>query len=124
MGDAKSPPPRDEPEGDIFAVRAKVTQGQALELAQRGDLDLGDRLRWSPDPDGTGRLDLFLSQSQIDELQAQGIEVQVESNQTERAREAQREIGQGDRFEGGRTPPRGLGRKIGGRETPREERPR
>ena len=125
MGDVNDPTPsRDEQEGDVFAVRARVTQEQALELARRGDLDYGDRLHWSPSPDGGGRLDLFVSQAQIDELKAQGIEVEVESNQSARAREVQKEIGQGDRFEGGKTPPRGLGRKIGGRQTPREERPR
>jgi hypothetical protein len=125
MGDAQDPrPPDDAQEGDIFAVRAKVTQEQALELAGRGDLDYGDRLHWSPDPDGTGRLDLLVSQAQIDELKAEGIEVEVESNESARAQEALVDIAEGDRFEGGKIPPTGIGRKIGGRPAPREERPR
>jgi hypothetical protein len=125
MGDGKEPRPSgDEQDGDVFAVRAKVSQEQALELAGRDDLDYGDRLHWSPDPDGTGRVDLFVTRAQIDELKAESIEVEIESNESARAREAQADIGEGDRFEGGKIPPRGIGRKVGGRPARGEERPR
>jgi hypothetical protein len=125
MGDATDPrPPADGQEGDVFAVRARVTQEQARELARTGEFDYGDRLHWSPNPDGTGRLDLLVSQAQIDELRGRGIEVEVESNESAKAREVLRDVGEGDRFEGGRVPPGGIGRKIGGQPGRREERPR
>lgn len=118
MVDENIQPTGDERDGDIFAVRAAVTRDQALELVQRGGFDYGDRPHWAEGPEGTGRLDLFVSQAQIDGLRAEGIEVDVESNQSARARERLSEIGEGDRFEGGRIPPTGLGRKIGGRGRP------
>lgn len=125
MGDTKDRRPSgDVVEGDVFAVRARVTQEQALELASSGEFDYGDRVRWVPDPDGTGRLDLLVSQAQIDGLKGRGIEVDVESNESARAREIVAEVGEGDRFEDGNVPPRGIGRKIGGRPPKGEERPR
>lgn len=125
MGDAKDRrPPGDQMEGDVFAVRAKVTQEQAVELASSGEFDYGDRVRWTPDPDGIGRLDLLVSQAQIDELRGRGIDVDVETNESARAREVRAEIAEGDRFEDGDVPPRGIGRKIGGRPPKGEERPR
>ena len=124
MVDDKGRPPDDEREDDVFAVRAKVTREQALELARQGDLDYGDRLHWSPEPDGTGRLDLFVTRGQMDALKAQGIEVDVASNESGRAREVLADVGEGDRFEGGTVPPSGIGRKVGGRQSPGEERPR
>ena len=125
MGDTKDRRrPGDPVEGDVFAVRARVTREQALELASSGEFDYGDRVRWAPDPDGNGRLDLLVSQAQIDELKGRGIDVDVESNESARAREVVAEIGEGDRFEDGDAPPRGIGRKIGGRPPKGEERPR
>lgn len=126
MGDTKDPrPPGDEMEGDVFAVRARVTQEQARDLASSGEFDYGDRVRWTPDPDGTGRLDLLVSRAQMEALKGRGIDVDVESNESARAREVGAEISEeADRFEDGNELPRGIGRKIGGRPPKGEERPR
>jgi hypothetical protein len=107
----------DERPEDQFYARVTVTREQAAELLRRG-LDFGDRPHVSPNPDGTGDLDLFLTQGQIDGLRADGFAVEMGPNLSARARERLAEVGQGDRFEGGRTPPRGLGQKIGGRLQP------
>jgi hypothetical protein len=117
-------PSGDERVDDVFAARARVTREQAIQLIDRGGLDYGDRANWNVGPDGIGRLDLFVSRAQIDELEREGIQVDIESNQSARSRERQAEIGKGDRFEGGRVPPKGLGRKVGGQTEPGEERPR
>jgi hypothetical protein len=118
MADDNARPPGEERDGDIFAVRAMVTRAQALELVQRGEFDFGDRPHWTEAPDRTGRLDLFVSMAQIDGLRAEGIEVEIGSNQSARARERQVEFTEGDRFDGGRIPPQGIGRKFGGRRPP------
>jgi hypothetical protein len=109
-----SGPPGDERETDQFAVRVKVTREQAGALLRREEFDFGDHPRITENPDGTGNLDLFISRAQIEALRAEGYEVDVGHNLSARARSRLNEIGRGDRFEGGRVPPRGLGRKLGG----------
>ena len=99
---------------DQFAVRVRVTPDQVEELLRRGEFDFGDHPSITPNPDGTGYLDLFPTRPQIEALEAEGYELDVGLNLSARARERVAEVGRGDRFEGGRVPPRGLDRKIGG----------
>jgi hypothetical protein len=111
--------PDDERDDDKFAVRVKVVQrDQADELLRRGEFDFGDHPNVTPNPDGSGGLALFVSRAQIEALQGEGFDVEVLSNQSARARERVAEVGQGDRFEGGKVPPRGIGQKIGRGGTP------
>src|SRR5918996_1405567 len=107
--------PGDERDDDVFAVRVTATEAQAHELVSRGEFDFGDRPHFGETAGGRGRLDLFLTRSQIEALRVEGYEVEIASNQSARWRERVSEVGPGDRFEGGAVPPRGLGRKIGGR---------
>jgi hypothetical protein len=123
MADKDARPPGEEQGGDIFAVRAKVSEDQALELIGRGGLDYGDRPNFDRGPDGTGNLDLFLSHDQIEGLRGEGIEVDVVNNQSARARERMAEVGEGDRFEGGMVLPTGIGRKVRGRGSRRQPPP-
>jgi hypothetical protein len=122
MANKDARPPGEERDGDIFAVRAKVTEEQALELVGRGGLDYGDRPNFDPGPDGMGNLDLFLSRAEMETLGSEGIEVEVVNNQSARARERTAEVGEGvgDRFEGGKIAPTGIGRKFGGRGSRRQ----
>ena len=53
--------------------------------------------------------------TQIADLRAAGFAVAVGDNESAAGRARQADIGQGDRFEGGRVPPRGIGRKVGGK---------
>lgn len=103
-----------EQESDVFAVQVRVTPEQAGELIGSQEFDYGDRPHVIPERDDLGLLDLFVDKRQIDELEAQGLEVRILSNQSARARERLAEVGEGDRFRGGEVAPRGLGRKIGG----------
>jgi hypothetical protein len=120
MADKDARPPGEEQDGDVFAVRAKVSEDQAFELIGRGGLDYGDRPHFDRGPEGTGSLDLFLSRAQIESLEGEGIEVEVVNNQSARSRERMAEVGEGDRFDGGRVLPTGIGRKVGGREPQRK----
>ena len=114
MTKGKASRPGDELDDDQFAVRVTVTRAQAEELLRRDDLDFGDHSRFGENPDGTGSLDLFVSRAEIAALRAGGYVIEVGANLSARARDRLAEVGQGDRFEG-RMPPRGIGRKIGGR---------
>ena len=108
----------DERADDVFAVRVRVTQDQARAILERGTYDFGDRPNVTPNPDGTGGLDLFVTRAQATELEAEGVTVTFGRNQSARARERIAELGEGDRYDGGRVVPRGIGRKIGGRGGP------
>jgi hypothetical protein len=104
-----------ELDDDKFAVRVTVTREQAEKLLRRDELDHGDHVRIVEKPDGTGGLDLFVTRAEIETLRAEGYELEVGANLSARGRDRLAEVGQGDRFESGRIPPRGIGRKIGGR---------
>jgi hypothetical protein len=121
MTDNKAPRPGHEATeraNDQFLVRVRVARGQADELLRRGEFDFGDHPNITPNPDGTAQLTLFVSQAQVETLRGEGYEIEVGANLSARARERLAEVGQGDRFEGGKVPPRGLGRKLGGRSRP------
>jgi hypothetical protein len=105
--------PAAEEAGDRFSVRLLVTRQQAAELLARDDLDFGCRPHLHPNPDGTATLDVLALRSTIDELRRAGHRLEVGENVSAAGRARQREVGEGDRFEGGRLPPRGLGRKSG-----------
>ena len=126
-GKPANPADADEREDDIFAVRLRVTPDQARALVESGDYDTGDHPRFEMERNGIGRLDLFMSRAQVDELRGRGLELEIASNQSARARARVAELGEGDRYEGGKATPRGIGRKIGGRDdrgsAPGTERP-
>ncbi len=123
MPDRKAKPSADEGDDDQFAVRVRVTREQADVLLRRSEYDFGDHPRIAENPDGTGDLDLFLSRSQIDGLRSEGYEVEVGPNLSATARELAAEIEEGDRFQGGKVAPTGLGRKIGGSRPPGSSAP-
>lgn len=108
-----------DPKSDVFAVRVEVSPEDAARIIASAEYDFGDRPHLSPvEGRDTARLDLFVSEAQIEALRDRGLHVEVFSNQSERARLRLDEVGEGDRFEGGKVAPAGLGRKIGrGHET-------
>jgi hypothetical protein len=110
----------DERDEDVFAVRARGTVEQLRAVVESGEYDTGDHPRFTPDREGdrggSGRVDLFVTRDQIRAIEARGLTVEVASNQSSRARARIAELGEGDRYEGGKVTPRGLGRKIGGRD--------
>src|SRR6266702_923204 len=115
MSEVSAGPSVNERDGDVFGVRVKVTRGQAETLLRRGGLDFGDRPNIRENPDGTSSLNLFVTRADIETFRAEGYEIEVGANLSARARDRLAEVGQGDRFDGGRIPPQGIGRKIVGR---------
>lgn len=103
--------PTAEQVGDQFSVRLLVTPQQAAELLARDDLDFGCRPHLRPNPDGTATLDVLAQRKTIDELRRTGHRLEIGENVSAAGRARQREVGEGDRFDGGRRPPRGHGRK-------------
>lgn len=102
-----------EHDDDLYAATVIVSPRQVDELLRRGEFDFGDHPSIEPDPDGrTARLTLFVSLRQVEMLRGEGFAVELGANQSARARERLAEIGEGDRFEGGRLAPKGIGHKI------------
>jgi hypothetical protein len=112
-GDAAEPTPEEPVPPDRFSIKVQVTPDTLTELLSRFALDVGDRPNVEPAPDGTGTLYAFAPQDQISELQAAGYSVEVGENVSEIGRQRMGELAVGDRFEGGRIPPTGLGQKPG-----------
>jgi hypothetical protein len=98
---------------DRFAVKISVRPDTFTELIRKIALDVGDRPHIEPGPDGSGTLYAFAPEEQIRELEAAGYAVEVGENVSETGRARMAEVPQGDRFDGGRIPPRGLGAKPG-----------
>jgi hypothetical protein len=110
------PPQRNDDLPDLFDVRITVTRAGFAELMQKfPGLDLGCRPHIDPNPDGTGTLQAFVSEERIRELEDAGYTLIKGENVSALGREHRKEIGIGDRFQGGRVTPRGLGSKPGRR---------
>jgi hypothetical protein len=98
---------------DKFAVKISVTPETITELLRTFHLDVGDRPHVEPTAETRGLLYAFAPQDQIREIEAAGYTIEVGENVSETGRQRMAEVSQDDRFEGGRVPPRGLGRKPG-----------
>jgi hypothetical protein len=107
----------DEERPDLMAVHITVTRETMPTLLGSFDLDVGDRPMVEPKPDGSGSLLAFADDEMIRRLEAAGYDVEVGENVSEVGRQRQEEVGTGDRFEGGRVVPRGLGTKPGRNDT-------
>ena len=114
MVDENVPRDQDQPLPDLFEVRITVSQQEFAELMEKFPLDLGCRPHVEMNPDGTGTLQAFASEERMRELEAAGYRLERGENVSAVGRERQQEVGTGDRFQGGRVTPRGLGRKSGG----------
>jgi hypothetical protein len=112
-GDAAEPTPAEEVPPDRFSIKVQVRPETLTELLSRFELDVGDRPHVEPAPDGTGTLYAFAPEVQIREIEAAGYVVEVGDNVSEIGRQRMGELAVGDRFEGGRIPPTGLGEKPG-----------
>jgi len=100
---------------DLFTVRIAVTRESFESLLKKFDLDVGCRPHFQQATDGTASLTAFATKERIRELEGAGYKVEVGENASEVGRQRQGEVGKGDRFEGGRVVPRGLGEKTGER---------
>ena len=113
MNNTGSQPARDTLP-DLYEVRITVRREEFEELMRRYPLDLGCRPHVELNADGTGTVQAFAPAERIRELEAAGYKVEQGENVSAAGRERQKEIGTGDRYQGGRVIPRGMGKKTGG----------
>jgi hypothetical protein len=112
-GEANRSEPNESDLPDLFAARIVVTRESYPELMRAFAPDLGCRPHLEMNPDGTATLLVYVSEDRIRELRSAGYTVEPGENASAVGRERQREVAKGDRFEGGRVTPRGLGEKTG-----------
>jgi hypothetical protein len=110
---ADRPDSADNVPNDKFAVKISVTPETVTELLRTFDLDVGDRPHVEPTTETRGTLYAFAPAEQIREIEAAGYTIEVGENVSETGRQRMAEVSERDRFDGGRVPPRGLGRKPG-----------
>ena len=113
-GDANPSQPSEAVPPDLYAARVTGSREALAKLMQTFELDVGCRHpHVEPNPDRTATLVVYVTDERIREIQAAGYKVERGENVSALGRERQKEVGKGDRFEGGRVAPRGLGEKPG-----------
>ena len=104
------------PEGaagpDRFEVRITGTEESLARLLHSFDLDVGCRhAHVDRNADGSFTILVFASEARLAEIQAAGYRAEKGENVSARGRDLWKQIGVGDRFEGGRVAPTGFGVK-------------
>jgi hypothetical protein len=100
------------PEKDLFLTVLYAPDRDSLAgLLRKELLDVGPMLR-KPDAKEV-EVHLYADEEQIKRLREYGWRLEVRENLSEVGRKRQKEVGKGDRFKGGKIPPKGLGKKIG-----------
>jgi hypothetical protein len=114
MGERTMTDPEAGPPGDIFLVLIVASDRESLRVVRQDPaIDFGCRPHVRSLGDGAVQVDAFVDERKIRELQAiPGLTVSVLRNATASLRERQREVGIGDRFEGGAIVPRGFGEIV------------
>jgi len=97
---------------DLYEARVTGDRETIEKLMKEPEIDLGCRPHPEVNPDGTGTLLVYASEERIARLEAEGYKVERGENVSELGRQRLKEVGQGDRFKGGRVMPRGLGDKA------------
>jgi len=106
-GDATQSRRDDAVPADVFAARITGDRETLARVLQRFQLDVGCRhAHVDRNPDGTATMIVYATEARIRELRDAGYAVETGENVSALGRERQREVGSGDRFEGGRVPPR------------------
>ena len=107
------PPAGPKPEREHVlrvALRARsVKELMDAVRRQRVDFNCGGAVA---EPDGRFVLDVYVPVSRLEELKAQGLDVEVIADATVLGRERMREVGKGNRFADRKRVPRGLGVKV------------
>ena len=96
--------------GDLFDGRITFKdRSEAARFVKEYKLDVIDT---HVDERQRPTLTVLVTKEQIERLQSAGAQVEVGENASAIGRERQKEVSTEDRFEGGRVPPKGLGRKV------------
>lgn len=99
-----------QPKRDVFLTVLYASDRESLaRLLRKEVLDVG-AMHTRPD---TKEIEVHLcaDEKQIRKLKKDGWKLDVRENLSEVGRKRQKEVGKGDRFEGGKIPPKGLGKK-------------
>ncbi len=102
---------KDEKAGKIVRIGLTFRDRDALaKCRQEFRLDLGGggprRM-----PDGTVTTDAYVPEALLAKLKHAGVDFKVLEDMTATGEARQKQVGKGDRFEGGKKAPRGLGKK-------------
>jgi hypothetical protein len=107
MGDAAQSRRDQEVPADVYAARITGDRETLAKVLRTFQLVVGCRhAHLEPNQDGTATMIVYATEARIRELRDAGYAVESGENVSALGRERQREVGTGDRFEGGRVPPR------------------
>ena len=99
-------------EKKIMRIALKAANRETLTtLAKQFRLHRSGGVRPKRLPDGTLRMDAYVPEELLDELERAGGDFEIVEDATQVGKERQKEVGRGDRFEEGNRVPRGLGKK-------------
>lgn len=97
----------------IMRIALKAPTRESLsKLLKKQPLDIGGGGP-SLQNDGTVRVEAYVPEELLDKLKKSGWDFEIIEDATKVGKERQKEVGRGDRFEGGKILPRGLGKKEG-----------
>jgi hypothetical protein len=98
---------------DLYEVRITGTPDAVRHVLAKFELDIGCRRpHVDVHDDRTVTLHAFASEAKVAEIASANVAVERGANITALGRERQAEVGTGDRFEGGRVAPQGLGTLV------------
>ena len=97
--------------GRIRIIIRSESREQLLEILRREDLDLNCGGPKETPTREAWMVEAYVSEEQASRLQKAGVRVEIDKDFEERSSSRRAEVEYGDRFEGGRRPPRGIGRK-------------
>jgi len=111
--------PRNEaagPDGELpemFELYVTTRPELLQDFFKRFDVDVGCRHAHTiSNKDGSRTVLVYATDRQIREIEAEGFAIKRGENVSALGRERQSEVGKGDRFDGGRTFPEGLGKLV------------
>ena len=81
-----------------------------LALLAKHRPDIGGSPQYAAD--GSVRIDAYVPADRVDELEADGVKVEIVGDETAAGRAAQAQVGRGNRFLTGDPVPHGVGRKV------------
>jgi hypothetical protein len=99
----------------VITARDRAT---LLALLAKHRPDIGGSPHHSAD--GSVRIDAYVAADRVDELEADGVNIEIVGDETAAGRAAQAQVGRGNRFLTGDPVPRGVGRKVRNGDKPRD----
>ncbi len=100
------------PEQRIMRIALQGPQpGDLAQLARDFHLDTAGTGGIRRQPDDTVKMEAYVPEDVLDNLREAGGVFEIIEDATQVGKERQQEVGRGDRFDGGKIAPRGLGKK-------------